>query len=194
MKARMIGRSLKRCQAGRSPKFKVEPPAYGFGWRRKGACTPMPIRFLRYAIAGLLLLVGLGRFGYASDDLKIVLLDSKDGHALKGKLVCISWPGDAYDPVVQHRRDCQRTDSGGTATFSMDDPVPPKVDVTLSSNGLISCFSPETFDTADAMKGGMVARNTCGSASTDTTEDGEVVVFAHQKSLKEAVNSVRNEF
>jgi hypothetical protein len=154
----------------------------------------MPIRFLRYVIAGLLLLFGLGRFGYASEDLKVVLLDSKDGHALKGKLVCITWPNNPKDPVVQRPRDCQRTDSGGTATFALQDPAPQKIEVTLSSNGLISCFSPEIFVIEDAMKGGTVARNTCGSASTDTTEDGEVVVFAHQKSLKEAMNSVRNEF
>jgi len=154
----------------------------------------MPTRYLRYGL-WLFLLVGLGRCCYAGDDLKVVVLDSKDAHALKGKLVCILWPANnPSDPVVQHARDCQRTDSGGTATFTLVDPMPPKVEITLSSNGLVACFSPETFVVADAMKEGTVARNTCGSATTDTTETGEVVVFGHQKSLKEAMNSARNEF
>jgi hypothetical protein len=153
----------------------------------------MPTRILCCGL-WLFLLMGLGRC-YAGDDLKIVVLDSKDGHALKGKLVCIFWPAsNPSDPIVQHARDCQRTDAGGTAVFSLHDPAPAKIDVTFSSNGLIPCFSPETFMVADALKGGMVARNTCGSATTDTTENGEVVVFGHQKSLKEAMNSARNEF
>lgn len=155
----------------------------------------MPKCFLRYVFAGLFFLFGFIRLGYASDELKVVLLDSKDGHALKGKLICIMWPiTKATDGILQHARDCQRTDSGGTATFSLQDPAPPKVEVSLSSNGLISCFSPQAFTVAETKSGGIVAQNTCGSASTDTTEDGEVVVFAHQKSMKEAVNSVRNEF
>jgi hypothetical protein len=154
----------------------------------------MPLRFRRYAFAWLLLF-GLGRMANAAVDLKVVVLDSKDGHALKGKLVCISLPlANPSDPVVQHPRDCQRTDSGGTATFSLREPAPQTVDITLASDGLVPCFSPHTFPLADAMKVGLVANNTCGSASTDTTETGEVVVFGHQKSLKEAMNSVRNEF
>ncbi len=154
----------------------------------------MPERFFRYGL-WLFLLLALGRWSYAGDDLKVVVLDSKDGHALKGKLVCITWPATSpTDPVVQSSRDCQRTDSGGTALFALPDPGPPKVEVTLASNGLVACYSPEKFVVADAMKEGMVARNTCGSATTDTTENGEVVVFGHQKSLKEAMNGVRNEF
>jgi hypothetical protein len=155
----------------------------------------MPKHFLRYVLAGMFFLSGLAHLGYAADDLKVVLLDSKDGHALKGKLICIRWQvTKTTDVIVQYARDCQRTDSGGTATFSLQDPQPPTVEVVLSSNGLISCYSPESFAVADAMSAGTVAKNTCGSASTDTTESGEVVVFAHQKSLKEATNSVRNEF
>ncbi len=155
----------------------------------------MPKFFLRYVLAGLFFFIGFVRLGYASDELKVVLLDSNDGHALKGKLVCIRWPiTKPTDGIVQHARDCQRTDSGGIATFAFQDPAPPKVDVTLSSNGLVSCYSPESFTLAEAKSGGTVAKNTCGSASTDTTEDGEVVLFAHQKGVKETVNSVRNEF
>ncbi len=155
----------------------------------------MPKRFLRYVLAGLFFVFGLAQLGCASDELKIVLLDSNDAHALKGKLVCIRWPiSKPTDAFVQHARDCQRTDSGGIATFAFQDPAPLQVEVTLSSNGLISCYSPESFTLAEAKSGGTVAKNICGSASTDTTEDGEVVVFAHQKGVKETVNSVRNEF
>jgi len=44
------------------------------------------------------------------------------------------------------------------------------------------------------MTDGMVAKNTCSDASTDTTETGELVLFVHQKGIKEALDSTRNEF
>lgn len=151
------------------------------------------MRSLQYISAGLLLFA-LTIASHAAD-LKVVVLDSKDGHALKGKLVCIKLPPDEPNaPVVEHVRNCQRTDSGGVATFALSDPVPVTVDVSLASDGLTPCFAPNTFAVSEAMQAGMVARNTCGDADTDTTETGEVVVFAHQKSLREAMSTVRNEF
>jgi hypothetical protein len=66
--------------------------------------------------------------------------------------------------------------------------------VSLASDGLTPCFAPNTFAVSEAMQGGTVSKNTCGDADTDTIETGEVVVFAHQKSLREAINSARNEF
>jgi len=151
------------------------------------------MRSLQYISAALLLLALTG-IGHAADELKVVVLDSKTGHAMKGKLVCINVPPNPRDPVVERVRDCQRTDSGGIATFALSDPPPVTVDVTFGSDGLVPCYAPHNFAIADAMKTGTVARNTCGDASTDTTETGEVVVFGHQKSLKEAANSVRNEW
>ncbi len=152
----------------------------------------MLVSLLRY---GLVLLLLLGSVSYAADDLKVVVLDSKDGHGLRGKLVCITLPTDPREPVVlEQTRVCHRTDSTGTAPFRLEDPVPEKVDITFSSDGLVPCFSQHSFVVADAMKMGTVAKNTCGDASTDTTEAGEVVLFGHQKSIKEAMDTVRNEF
>lgn len=142
----------------------------------------------------LLLGFGLGCLSHAAD-LKIVVLDSKTGHGLHGKLVCLSVPASkAEGPVVYPSRECRRTDSGGTATFALTDPAPETVKVELSTNGLVPCFASQPFVVADAMKNGTVAKNTCGGAETSTTETSEVVLFAHQKSIKEALGSTRNEF
>ncbi|HTV66135.1 MAG TPA: hypothetical protein VMD98_11045 [Bryocella sp.] len=151
------------------------------------------MRSLRYLSAAFLLLALAG--ASHATDFKVVVLDSKNGHALRGKLVCINLPPDDPNaPVVEHVRACQRTDSGGVAVFALTDPVPVTVDVSLASDGLMPCFTPHTFAVSDAMKTGTVSKNTCGGAATDTTETGEVVVFAHQKSLREAMSSVSNEF
>ncbi len=149
---------------------------------------------VRNQISLCLLLFGLVHFSQASD-LNIVLLDSNSGHPLRGKLVCISFPAaDSQGPVISKVRDCHRTDSVGTAAFSLPDPEPEKVEVAPASNGLVSCFSPHTFAVAEAMKTGVVAENTCGDATTDTTQTGEVVLYVHQKGVRETVGSVRNEF
>jgi len=152
----------------------------------------MSKRGLKYGFVGLLL---FGCLNCAAEDLKIVVLDSKDGHALKGKLVCIMPPVNPREPIVMEQsRVCHRTDSSGTALFRLMDPAPELVNIIFASDGLVPCFSPQSFVVADAMKIGMVAKNTCGDASTDTTETGEVVLFGHQKGIKEALDSVRNEF
>lgn len=151
--------------------------------------------WLRSIFAGLLILVAFGCLSRAGDDLKIVVLDSKDAHALRGKLVCLKFPvSDPNASVIEHPRDCQRTDSGGTATFALPDPAPEKVEVFFATNGLTPCFSPHTVALADAMDKGTKMDNTCGDADTDTTETGELILFAHQKSVKEALDSARNEF
>jgi len=148
---------------------------------------------LERVAAALLLMLGLGCIGYAAD-LQVVVLDSKDGHALRGKLVCISVPPSKSEPVVYSSRECHRTDSDGTATFPMPEAPPETVKVELSTNGLVPCFAPKPFVVADALKGGVVAKNTCGDAETSTTEPGEVVLYAHQKGIKETMGSTRNEF
>src|SRR5208283_2590835 len=75
--------------------------------------APMSLRSLRYGFVALLL---FGSINCAADDLKVVVLDSKDGHALRGKLVCIMLPANPRDPVIlEQSRVCHRTDSGGTA-------------------------------------------------------------------------------
>jgi hypothetical protein len=153
------------------------------------------MRFFRRISAGLVLLIGFGQISYAAD-LKIVLLDSKSGHPLRWKLVCVSFPVDksANPIVVGQPRGCQRTDSLGAAEFTLPDPVPDTVNVMLATNGLIQCFAPQTFPVADAMKAGVVARNTCGDASTNLTEPGEVVLFGHQKNLWQVLRSWDDEF
>ena len=153
------------------------------------------MRSLRSIFGVSLLLVTFGCFSYAADNLKIVVLDSKNAHPLRGKLVCLKLPvTHPADAVVEHPRDCQRTDSGGTATFVLPDPSPEKVEVFFATDGLVPCFSPHTVALADALDKGTTMPNTCGPADTDTTETGELILFAHQKSIKEAVDAVRNEW
>lgn len=144
---------------------------------------------------GLWLLLALAGVGHAGDSLKIVVLDSNTAHGMRGKIVCIKFPvANPADPIVEHPRDCQRTDSGGSASFALPDPKPEKVEVFFATDGLRPCFSPHTVALADAMDKGVVMKNTCGKASTDTTETGEMILFAHQKSWKEAFDSVQNEW
>jgi len=151
------------------------------------------VRIYRYLSATLFLLLGLG--AARATDLNVVLLDSATAHALRHKLVCILFPaGNPADPIVTESRQCQRTDSGGTATFKLPDPPPEKVDVELGSDGLVACYDPHTFTVADAMKVGMVAKNTCGDANTDTTQTGELVLFGHQMSVWEALKRWGDEF
>lgn len=153
------------------------------------------MRIARVISLGLLLFGALGAVVRASDNLKIVVLDSNDAHPLRGKVVCIKFPvANPSAAIVEHPRDCQRTDSGGAASFVLPDPAPVKLEVFFATDGLRPCFSPHTVVLTDAMDKGTVMDNTCGSASTDTTETGEMILFAHQKSLKEALDTVRNEF
>lgn len=153
------------------------------------------MRYLRSIFGVSSLLLALACLSHAGDKLKMVLLDSNDAHPLRGKLVCLKFPvSNPADAIVEHPRDCQRTDSGGTASFELPNPAPEKVEVFFATDGLRPCFAPHTVALGEAMDKGMVMDNTCGTASTDTTETGEVVLFAHQKSLKEALDSVRNEW
>ncbi len=148
---------------------------------------------IRILTACVLLFV-LGPISHATD-LKVVLLDSQSGHAMRGKLVCLSFPpANPANPVINQARECRRTDGNGIAAFPMPDPTPQTVNVALATDRLVPCFAPLTFDVAPAMKTGVVAKNTCGAASTDTTETGEVVLFGHQRSVWDALKSVRDEF
>lgn len=153
------------------------------------------MRFSIRISAGLVLLIGLAQISYAAD-LKIVVLDSKTGHPLHWKQVCISFPDNkgANPTAGGQPRWCLRTDSVGTAEFTLPDPVPDTVKVILLTNGLIECFAPQTFPVADAMKAGVVAKNTCGDASTDLTEPGDVVLFGHQKNLWQVLRGWDEEF
>src|SRR5271170_1652569 len=98
------------------------------------------MRFSRRISAGLVLLIGLGQVSYAAD-LKISLLDSKSGHPLRWKQVCVSFPaGDAANAkptAVDQPRGCRRTDSVGTVEFSLPDPIPETVNIVLLTNGLV---------------------------------------------------------
>jgi len=142
----------------------------------------------------LLLVFGVGNLLCAAQ-LKVQVLDSSSGHGLHNKLVCVSFPAENSDgPIITEARDCHRTDSTGTVEFKLPDPAPKSVHIALASNGLDPCFRPESFELSAAMDGGTVAKNTCGDAGTDLTEDGEVVVFAHQRSLWESMKARSDEF
>jgi len=150
------------------------------------------IRIRTCAWIGLLLLSGLGAFSQATD-LKVVVLDSKEGKPLHSKLVCILFP--STDAVVLNQpRMCARTDSTGTAAFRLPEPVPEKVKVELATNNLMPCYAAQQFVVAVALKDGVVAKNTCADGTTDTTLTGEVVVYAHQKGVKEVLGTARDEY
>jgi hypothetical protein len=153
------------------------------------------MRFFRPISAGLLVFFAFGHASYAAD-LKVSLLDGKGGHPLRWKLVCVSFPagGAAQPPAADQSRVCQHTDSAGAAEFQLPDPVPETVNIVLLTNGLVECFAPRTFPLAEAMKSGVVAKNTCGDASTKSTEAGEVVLFGHQKSLWQVLRGWDEEF
>src|SRR5262249_23067808 len=132
---------------------------------------------------------------YAADDFKVVLLDSKDAHALRGKLVCLTYPvGDPHSGVVHRGRECRRTDSTGAAAFTLPEGELEKIQVAMASDGLVGCYPWHDVNIAEALKTGIVASNTCADANTATTEPGELVLFAHQTSAWEAMKSRRNEF
>jgi hypothetical protein len=153
------------------------------------------MQFFRPISTGLLLLFAFGYISYAAD-LKVVLLDSKSGHPLRWKQICVSFPaGDAAKPTAADQsRGCHRTDSVGVAEFTLPDPVPETVNIVLLTNGLVECFAPRTFPLAEAMKSGVVAENTCGDASTNLTEPRSVVLFGHQKNLWQVLRSWDEEF
>jgi len=141
----------------------------------------------------LLLLPGLGAVSQATD-LKVVVLDAKEGKPMRSKLVCIAFP--TSDPiVVNQQRMCGRTDTTGTAVFRLpDDPMPQKLKVELSTNNLEPCYTSQIFKIADVLQVGQVAKNTCADGTTETRDPGEVVVYAHQKSVKEVLNQTRDEW
>jgi hypothetical protein len=150
------------------------------------------MQFLRQIAAALFLLLGFVHVAKATD-LKVVLLDSKTGHAMHSKLVCVSFP--ISDPIaVNQPRMCRRTDNTGTATFRLPDTDPQTVKVELNSNNLEPCFKSEAFLLADALKDGFVAKNICADETTTTKDPGELVLYGHQKSLKEALGTTRDEW
>jgi len=152
------------------------------------------MRFARHTFV-LLTALFVPVLALGADDLKVVLLDSKDGHGMRGKLVCIAFPtDDSQAGIVQHSRDCRRTDSGGAVEFTLPEGALAKVQLRLASDGLVPCFDYSSINLMEALRTGTVAANTCGEAKTETTEPGELVLFAHQTSLWEAMKARRNEF
>lgn len=147
---------------------------------------------LRQIAAALFLLIGFVQLAGATD-LKVVLLDSKTGHPMHNKLVCVVFPSTELI-VVNQARMCSRTDGTGIATFRLPDTDPQTVKVDLNSNNLEPCYKSEAFSLADAMKDGFVAENTCADDTTTTRDPGELVLYGHQKSLKEALGQARDEW
>ncbi len=147
---------------------------------------------LKQIAPALFLLFGFVQVGHATD-LKVVLLDSKTGNAMHSKLICVSFP--ISDPIaVNQPRMCHRTDDTGTATFRLPDTDPQTVKVDLNSNNLEPCFKSEAFSLADALKDGLVAKNMCADETTTTKDPGELVLYGHQKSLKQALGQARDEW
>jgi len=142
--------------------------------------------------AALFLLIGSVQVAKATD-LKVVLLDSKTGHPMHDKLICVVFP--STEPiVVSQARMCSRTDGTGTAAFRLPDTDPQTVKVELASNNLEPCFKSQAYSLADALKDGLVATNTCADETTSTRDPGELVLYGHQKSLKQALGQARDEW
>jgi hypothetical protein len=147
---------------------------------------------LKQIAAALFLLTGFVQVANAAD-LKIVLLDSKSGNPLHSKLVCVIFS--STEPIVANpARSCIRTDGTGTATFQVPASDPQSVKVDLATNNLVPCFAPQEYSIVDAAKDGLVARNTCRGGTTETKDPGELVLYAHQKSVKEALGQARDEW
>jgi hypothetical protein len=147
---------------------------------------------LKQIAAALFLLFGFVQVGHATD-LKVVLLDSKTGNAMHSKMICVVFP--STEPIVANQaRMCSRTDGTGTATFRLPDTDPQTVKVELNSNNLEPCFKPGAYSLAEAFKDGLVATNTCADETTTTKNPGELVLYGHQKSVKEALGQARDEW
>lgn len=147
---------------------------------------------IKQIAAALFLILGFVHVANATD-LKIVLLDSKTGNPMHSKLICVVFP--VNDPiVVSQARMCSRTDSTGTATFRLPDTDTQTVKVDLASNNLEPCFRSQAYSLAEALKDGLVAKNTCAEDTTSTRDPGELVLYGHQKSVKEALGQARDEW
>jgi len=147
---------------------------------------------IKQIAAALFLILGFVRVANAGD-LKIVLLDSKTGNPMHSKLICVVFP--VNDPIVVNQaRKCSRTDGTGTATFRLPDTDTQTVKVDLASNNLEPCFRPQAYSLAEALKDGLVAKNTCADDTTSTRDPGELVLYGHQKSVKEALGQARDEW
>lgn len=143
-------------------------------------------------VAVSFVLLGLVHVANATD-LKVVLLDSKTGQPMHSKLICVFFP--VNDPIaVNQARTCQRTDNTGTATFRLPDTDPQTVKVELATNNLAPCYKAQAFPLADTLKDGVVAKNMCADETTTTKDPGELVLYGHQKSLKEALGQARDEW
>jgi hypothetical protein len=150
------------------------------------------MQLIKQIFAALFLLLGFVQVANATD-LKVVLLDSKTGQPMHSKLICVFFL--VSDPIaVNQPRVCQRTDSTGTATFRLPDTDTQKVKVELATNNLAPCYKAQAFPLADALKDGFVAKNMCADETTTTKDPGELVLYGHQKSLKEALGQARDEW
>jgi hypothetical protein len=150
-------------------------------------------------------------FGFAqfalSTDLRVVVLSNKNGRPQHRKKVCVDFSANPkltalLRPEVEV---CRRTDAQGSATIPVPgDPQLQWLYVRILTNDFVECFiepsfiDPGRFSTPGILKFGAVAPNTCGPNTVKNPanvmpQPGSLVLYGHQMSLREVLNSIRGE-
>jgi hypothetical protein len=147
-----------------------------------------PILFVMLCV----IIVSAARVAHA-DDLKVMLLDSKTGQALHGKIVCISFHPDPRGSEYDKTETCGTTDRSGVLRIIVSHRALELVQVGLGTNDLLPCFGQQ-IPVADIFSTGVIARNTCGDASHKVApEVGSLILFAHQMNFGEVLKSMGHE-
>ncbi len=128
-------------------------------------------------------------------DLKVVLLDSKSGQPLHDKTVCISFHPDPRGSGYDKADACGKTDHAGAFTVAAPRQDVEQLQVWSRTNDLTHCFdASQKFSTAEIISNGIVAQNTCGTASLiPSANAGTLAVFVHQMTFAEVLKSMWHE-
>jgi hypothetical protein len=156
------------------------------------------VRLYRIFLAVIFMLLGLSQFALGTD-LKLLLVDSRTGRPLNRKKVCVLFsrkPNRTPRDRPEVPEVCGRTDHQGSMKVALPgDPTMQWTHVSLYTNDLVSCFPiPHAFSVADLMTTGIVAANSCGTATNiPSVGPGILVLFAHQMTFGEVVKSMLKE-
>jgi hypothetical protein len=145
-------------------------------------------------IAALLLLFGVPTVVLAQN-LKIVLIETKTGRPLRGKLVCVSFSPNVHATGIDQPKVCDETNSKGRIAVIVPQPRPEVIHVSVLTNRLLPCFPiPHSFSVTQIAETGIAVPNKCAStAMTSTPEQGLIALFAHQMTFWEKVKDAWRE-